>query len=99
MSKASESKVCNLFHGYSVDDIMRVCCVSDATARHYKRGTRLPCPQAHRLWWLHTPGRILGSSWKFLRAHEDCLFDDAGNRFSDGEIRTLPFMHQKISLL
>jgi hypothetical protein len=99
VSKASKSKVCNLFYGYSVDEIMRVCCVSEATARHYKRGTRLPSSQGQRLWWLHIQGRLLGRHWKFLRAHEDCLVDDAGNRFSEGEIRTLPFLHQKISML
>ncbi len=99
MPKASKSKVCNVFYGYSVDEIMRVCCVSKATACHYKRGTRLPSPQAWRLWWLHTQGRILGSSWGFLRVHEDCLVDDAGNRYSEGEIQTLPLLHQKISML
>ena len=99
MPKASRKNVHNLFTGYQVEEIMRVCAVSRATAQHFKRGSRAPSPQATRLWWLHIQGRILGSEWQFLRVLQGVLVDEAGNSYAEGEIRTLPYLHQQVSEL
>ena len=99
MPKATRKNVHNPFTGYQVEEIMRVCVVSRATAQHFKRGSRAPSPQASRLWWLHVQGRILGSAWRFLRCKGDALVDDADTSYTEGEIRTLPFLHQRLAAL
>lgn len=78
---------------------MRVCVVSRATAQHFKRGSRLPSPQAQRLWWLHIQGRILPLDWKRFRVRNDLLFDAAGNSYQEGEIAAIPFLRQQVSEL
>lgn len=76
---------------------MRVCVVSKATAQHFKRGSRPPSPQARRLWWLHLHGRILGSEWRRFGVHKNSLVDQAGNRYLEAEIASIPFLHQQIA--
>jgi len=78
---------------------MRVCLVSKATAQHYKRGTRLPSPQAHRLWWLHVQGRILGEEWHSFRVRGTVLINPDGHEFTEEEIRKVPFLYTKIAEL
>jgi hypothetical protein len=99
VSKASHTTVCNLFYGHSVEEIMRVCVVSKATAQHFKRGSRPPSPQARRLWWLHLHGRILGSEWRRFRVYKNSLVDEAGNEYLEDEIASIPFLHQQIAEL
>jgi hypothetical protein len=97
--KPSRKTVCNVFYGYQAEEIMRVCDVSKATAQHFKRGSRLPSPQAQKLWRLHREGRILGPEWSRFRVHKDALIDEAGNRFEVGEIASLALIHQQIAEL
>jgi transcriptional regulator with XRE-family HTH domain len=97
--KASNTTVCNLFYGYSVEEIMRVCVVSRATATHFKRGSRSPSPQAQRLWWLHLHGRILGPEWRRFRVCKNALVDEAGNEYLEDEIASIPLLHQQIANL
>ncbi|HUG99224.1 MAG TPA: hypothetical protein VMQ83_08615 [Gammaproteobacteria bacterium] len=78
---------------------MRVCVVSKATAQHFKRGTRLPSPQAQRLWEIHIQGRFLGAEWGRYRVHRDELIDSDGLVYTAGEIATLPFLHAQIAEL
>ena len=99
MAKARSKPDGEQFYGYTVDEIRRVCEVSRATARHYKRGRRLPSPQAQKLWELHREGRILGLEWSRFRVHKDALIDESGNRFEVGEIASLALIHQQISEL
>jgi hypothetical protein len=97
VSKTSRKPVCNLFNGYQVEEIMRVCVVSKATAQHFKRGTRLPSPQAQRLWWLHLHGRILGPDWDGFRVHRNELVDPDGLVYSAGEIASIPILHAQLA--
>lgn len=99
MSKSHPKKVADLFSGYQVEEIMRVCVVSEATARHFKRGSRRPSPQAQRLWWLHLQGRVLGPEWRRFRVYKQSLVDDAGNQYFEDEIASIPFLHQQIAAL
>ena len=99
MSKASSTTICNLFYGYSVEEIMRVCVVSRATAKHFKRGSRSPSPQARSLWWLHLHGRILGPEWRRFRVQKNSLVDEFGNEYLEDEIASIPFLHQQIAEL
>lgn len=99
MPKSSRKTVCNQFYGYQVEEIMRVCVVSKATAPHFKRGARLPSPQAQRLWEIHIQGRILGAEWGRYRVHCDELIDPDGLVYTAGEIATLPFLHAQIAEL
>lgn len=78
---------------------MRVCLVSEATARHFKRGTRAPSPQAARLWSLHIEGRILGSEWERFKVHRGELVDADGLVYTVGEIATLPLLYSHIAEL
>ena len=78
---------------------MRVCVVSRATAKHFKRGSRSPSPQARRLWWLHLHGRILGPEWRRFRVCKNALVDESGNEYLEDEIASIPLLHQQISNL
>jgi hypothetical protein len=78
---------------------MRVCVVEETTARHYKRGSRLPSPQAQRLWWLHIQGRVLGQEWRRFRVRGGSLVDEAGTAFQENEIATIPLLHQRVAEL
>lgn len=97
MSKPSSKSASDLFFGYQVEEIVRVCVVSKATAQHFKRGTRLPSPQAQRLWWLHVHGRILGPDWDGFRVHRNELVDPDGLVYSAGEIASIPILHAQIA--
>jgi hypothetical protein len=78
---------------------MDVCAVKKATAQHYKRGTRVPCPPAKRLWNLHVQGRILGPDWKGYRVHRNELVDPDGLVYTAGEIATILFLHAQMAEL
>lgn len=99
MPKSPADRVCELFYGYPVEEIMRVCLVSEATARHFKRGTRTPSPQSERLWQLHIDGRVLGPEWGRYRVYRDEMIDPDGLVYKAGEIASIPFLHAQIAEL
>lgn len=99
MFKARSKSDCSQFYGYPVEEIMRVCVVGKATAKHYKRGKRLPSPQAARPWELHIQGRTLGADWDGFRVHRGELVDPDGLVYTAGEIATIPLLHAQIAEL
>jgi hypothetical protein len=99
VAKVRSEKECNPFYGYPVSEIMRVCVVGKATAKHYKGGTRPPSPQAERLWQIHIQGRILGPDWSGFRVHRGELVDRDGLVYTTGEIATIPLLHAQIAEL
>jgi len=83
-----------IFYGTPARVVADWCRVHINAAYQYKRGERVPNPQARRLFLLHREGRVLGDAWAGWRVHADRIVDPEGNVTAQAQLRAYSFVYQ-----